>query len=41
MGEWTWVIVGYLAMVGALGAYTWWLRLRLARSEGRLEERGR
>lgn len=30
MGEWGWVFIGYLAMVGALGAYTLWLRSRLA-----------
>ena len=29
MGEWGWVFVGYLAMVGALGAYSLWLRQRL------------
>lgn len=38
MGEWTWVVVGYVAMVGALGGYTWWLRARLERVDRQLEE---
>lgn len=38
MGEWGWVIVGYLAMVGALGAYALWLRHRLARTAARFED---
>lgn len=35
MGEWGWVFLGYGAMVGALGAYTWWLRSRLAAARRR------
>lgn len=38
MGEWTWVVVGYAAMVGALAAYTWWLQSRLHRASERLEK---
>lgn len=38
MGEWGWVFVGYIAMVGALGAYTMWMRHRLARMARRLED---
>lgn len=38
MGDWKWVIVGYAIMGGALGAYTWWLRFRLARAARRVEE---
>ena len=38
MGEWGWVLVGYVAMVGSLGAYTWWLRQRLSRLARRLED---
>jgi hypothetical protein len=40
MGEWGWVIVGYIAMLGALGAYTMWLRFRLVRLRGRVEDGG-
>ena len=40
MGEWGWVIVGYVAMVGALGCYFAWLRSRLASARRRLEELG-
>ena len=40
MGEWGWVWVGYAAMVGALAAYTWWLRTRLAGARRRLEDAG-
>ena len=36
MGEWTWVVVGYAAMVGSLVAYTWWLQSRLRRATDRL-----
>ena len=38
MGEWGWVFVGYVAMVGSLGAYTMWMRRRLARMARRLED---
>ena len=39
MGEWTWVVVGYVFMVGALAAYTWWLRSRLISATRRTEGR--
>lgn len=38
MGEWTWVVVGYAAMVGSLAAYTWWLQGRLRRATDQLEK---
>ena len=38
MGEWGWVFVGYAAMVGALGAYTLWLRMRLQTARRRARE---
>lgn len=38
MGEWGWVIVGYVAMIGALVGYVGWLRFRLNRAAARLEE---
>ena len=40
MGEWGWVIVGYVAMVGTLGVYTLALRRRLVRARERSEELG-
>ncbi len=40
MGEWSWVFVGYGAMVGALGAYAWWLRRRLVAARQRAESSG-
>ena len=39
MGEWTWVVVGYVFMVGALAAYTWWLRNRLRGASRPIEGR--
>jgi len=38
MGEWGWVIVGYVAMAGALAGYAWWMRSRLARAVARYED---
>ena len=38
MGEWGWVFVGYVAMVGSLGAYTMWMRRRVTRMASRLED---
>jgi hypothetical protein len=40
MGEWGWVFVGYIAMVGALSGYTLWLRNRVTRAERQLEDSG-
>lgn len=37
MGEWGWVFVGYVAMVGALGAYALWLRNRLSAARRRAQ----
>lgn len=37
MGEWGWVFVGYVAMVGALVAYTMQLRSRLTRARRRAQ----
>jgi len=40
MGEWGWVVVGYIAMVGSLAAYTWSLQVRLRRARRRAEDVG-
>lgn len=40
MGEWGWVVVGYVTMVGAVAGYVFWLRSRLASAAARVEEGG-
>jgi len=40
MGEWSWVIVGYAAMVGSLVLYVWVMRSRLERARRRLRDSG-
>jgi len=37
MGEWGWVFVGYVAMVGSLGGYSLWLRKRLSSARQRAQ----
>ena len=40
MGEWGWVFVGYVAMIGSLGVYSLWLRKRLSDARGRVRGSG-
>ena len=38
MGEWGWVIVGYVVTIGGFAAYTTWLTLRLRRVQREVQE---
>lgn len=38
MGEWGWVVVGYVVTVAGFGFYTTWLKFRLRRVEREVQE---